>query len=421
MIQNLLSNYLRWIFRRHMQLQPLPEAHPQPQQGKRYLLYLHIPFCESLCPFCSFHRVKLNHDLAGRYFEALRREIHFYHQAGFEFTDVYVGGGTPTVIPQQLADTLDLVRELFDVRQVSVETNPNHLRQDVFDHLLSAGVSRLSVGVQSLEDPLLMEMGRYQPYGSAEEILHRLEYTQGCFATFNVDMIFNFPHQTMDSLLSGIELLKGIGVDQITAYPLMPAETTQTAMLQQIGRVEFTRESAMYAEIRRTLMPEYQADTAWSFARHSMAPIDEYIVDHDEYVGVGSGSFSYLDGVLYANSFSINHYIELTREARPGVMASHPLTLGERINYGILLNLFGLSLSKTKLSGTFSGEHLNLMHSELSLLKWLGVIEETENEYLLTQDGMYYWVMMMREFFIGVNNLRVQMNSQSREQRRLTH
>ncbi|MEN8179526.1 MAG: coproporphyrinogen III oxidase family protein [Pseudomonadota bacterium] len=412
-----MSNYLRWNYRRHMQLQPSPGIQSQFHSGKRCLLYIHVPFCESLCPFCSFHRVKLNHQLARRYFEALRQEIHFYHNAGFEFSDVYVGGGTPTVLPEQLTETLDLVRRLFEVNHISVETNPNHLHQELFDQLQRAGVNRLSVGVQSLEDSLLMEMERYQPYGSAGEILKRLKLTQGQFDTFNVDMIFNFPHQAMDSLIKGIELLKEIEVDQITLYPLMPAITTQKAMSKQIGMVEFEREPRMYKEIWETLKPEYQPDTAWSFARYPVAAIDEYIVDHDEYVGIGSGSFSYLDGVIYSNSFSINRYIELTKQARSGVMASHQLTLSEQVKYAFLLKLFGLSMNKAKMQRKFGDAYQRLLHKELKFFKWLGVIDETSDEYRLSQEGMYYWVMMMREFFIGVNNLRMQMGTQLGEKR----
>ena len=69
-------------------------------------LYVHVPFCEVLCPFCSFHRVRYNPSKTGRYFEALRREIRLYHDRGFRFSDVYVGGGTPTVNADELIATL---------------------------------------------------------------------------------------------------------------------------------------------------------------------------------------------------------------------------------------------------------------------------------------------------------------------------
>src|SRR5512141_3183388 len=90
-------------------------------------LYVHVPFCEVLCPFCSFHRVRYNEAKTHRYFEALRREIELYHDAGFRFSDVYVGGGTPTVNAEELIATLELVRARSPVHSISIETNPNHL------------------------------------------------------------------------------------------------------------------------------------------------------------------------------------------------------------------------------------------------------------------------------------------------------
>ena len=107
---------------------------------------------------------------SGRYFEALRREIRLYHEAGFRFADVYVGGGTPTVHPEELLATLALVRSLSPVVTISIETNPNHLEPALLRRYAEAGVTRLSVGVQSFDDGLLTRMERLAKYGSGEQI-----------------------------------------------------------------------------------------------------------------------------------------------------------------------------------------------------------------------------------------------------------
>ncbi|MGD8590838.1 MAG: radical SAM protein, partial [Chromatiales bacterium] len=196
----LLTRYLRWFNTRHLQLWPHSQGWPIPYLGKPHLLYIHIPFCESLCPYCSFHRVRFEQGRALAYFQALHRELCLYHRAGYDFAEVYVGGGTPTVMPEQLVELLGLTRRLFQVNRISVETNPNHLREPILQRLQQVGVNRLSVGVQSLENDLLQEMERLRPYGSADQILPRLQQAQGRFETFNVDMIFNFPHQSAVSV-----------------------------------------------------------------------------------------------------------------------------------------------------------------------------------------------------------------------------
>jgi coproporphyrinogen III oxidase-like Fe-S oxidoreductase len=309
LFDSLLTRYLRSFNARHMQLEPMEGMQLRPDKDRQYLLYIHIPFCESLCPFCSFHRVRFEVDHTQRYFQALRKEIQHYQDDGFQFNDIYVGGGTPTVMVEELAETLQLVRDHNELASISVETNPNHLVQPTLDILKQAGVTRLSVGVQSLDDQLLQEMRRYEPYGSAEQIVEHLKLTQGQFDTFNVDMIFNIPHQSEASLMHDLDTLDKLAIDQISYYPLMPSEITERSMNRKMGHVEFRHEKDLYELIRKRLSDSYQASSAWCFSRET-SDIDEYIVDHDEYLGVGSGSFSYLGGASYSTTFSINHYVD---------------------------------------------------------------------------------------------------------------
>jgi coproporphyrinogen III oxidase-like Fe-S oxidoreductase len=411
-LNTLLSKYLRWFNARHLQLWPHLTDYPCAQPGKAYLLYIHVPFCESLCPFCSFHRVRFERISALEYFQALRRELRLYHQAGFNFTELYVGGGTPTVLPEQLATLLELAGRLFRIERISIETNPNHLRQSILQRLQQAGVKRLSVGVQSLEDDLLQAMGRFQPYGSAEQIQHRLRLAQGQFETFNVDMIFNFPHQSMASILRDVMRLKSLQVDQVSYYPLMPATGTRQRISRRIGVMDFSREAQLYRLIYQAMLPEYRPTSAWCFSRlgHDHI-IDEYITGWEDYVGIGSGAFSYLDGKLYANSFSLKQYLERIRQGVPGIMASRRLSLQEQVRYDFLMKLFGGAFCLASMRAKYGPDCISLIRKELLLFQGLGALQEHDGCFRLTRAGLYYWVVLMREFFIAVNNIRAQMRA----------
>jgi len=107
---------------------------------------MHIPFCEELCPYCSFHRITFNEPLTRKYFQALRREIKIYQEKGYQFKGIYVGGGTPTVLIDELAETLHLARGIFPIEAISVETNPNHLNAENIKILQQSGVNRLFRG-----------------------------------------------------------------------------------------------------------------------------------------------------------------------------------------------------------------------------------------------------------------------------------
>lgn len=386
----------------HVGANRLPVADP----GKRYLLYVHIPFCESLCPFCWFHRVKLAQPSADLYFDALRREIRSYRQAGFDFADVYVGGGTPTVIPGQLRDTLELIRSLFSVRRISVETNPNHLDSAALDELRSAGVNRLSVGVQSFDDGLLRDMGRYDSYGSGAAILVRLKDAYGVFDTLNVDMIFNQPHQTIDSLDRDIESLMNNEIaDQVSFYPLMAATRTSKAMKDSMGTVTLRNERVMYRRILAGMRPVYEPSTVWCFGRNRNL-VDEYIVDHDEYIGVGSGAFSYIGGCFYSSSFSINRYIAAISGGRAGIVMGRRLTEIEQLRYRFLVGLFGLELDWDAVRRENRYAWPGSLWKERLFFSLLGSIRKDGASYRLTEKGMYHWVVMMREFLTGVDKFR---------------
>ncbi len=139
--------------------------------------------------------------------------------------------------------------------------------------------------------------------------------------------------------------------------------------------------------------------------------IDEYIVDHQEYVGVGSGSFSYLNGVFYANTFSIREYIYRINHTESAATAFRRLNTSQQKQYDLLMNLFGLVLNREWLEAKYGGRFDRDLWAELKFLKLLGIVEEIGSTYSLTRKGMYHWLVMMREFFIGVNNLRDQMRA----------
>jgi len=383
---------------------------PTPDGDRHYLLYLHIPFCVVLCPFCSFHRVEFQQDRAEQYFRALQKEIRIATDAGYRFDEMYIGGGTPTVLPDELMATVRLVRKMHPMSRVSVETNPDDLDDDKLPQLHDVGVSRLSVGVQSFDDKLLREMQRYDKYGSGDEIRSRLKRVQDTFETLNVDMIFNFPHQTEESLRNDLKILTDdVGAKQISYYPLMTTHNTQKSMLRTMGAVDFHRERRMYQQIVRHMSAAgYTRSSAWCFSRDSNM-IDEYITDRHEYLGLGSGAFSYLDGNFFASTFSINHYMRLIDAGQTSIVRMRAMNRLEQMRYYLLTRMFSGSLDLEAAERKFDGGFRRGTRRDLIALRMLGAIRNRSGRLQLTDRGYYIWVIMMREFFTGVNKLREEM------------
>jgi len=378
---------------------------PSCNDEKQRLLYLHVPFCEELCPYCSFHRITFEETLTRKYFKALRREIKLYHEKGYKFEGIYVGGGTPTVLIDELAQTLDLARELFPIRDISVETNPNHLTVKNIEILQKSAVKRLSVGVQTFNDDLLKKIGRYEKYGSGEEISGRLKNTQGSFHTLNADMIFNFPGQTPELLDADLSILLNLDMDQVTFYPLMISALTREIMEKTVGGVDFRGEEKLYKLIVRRLEKNYDFSSAWCFSRKE-ALIDEYVVEFEEYAGLGSGAIGYLHGTCYSNTFDINGYIASLEKGKLPLQASRKFDLRDQMSYDFIMKLFSTKLDIEAMQKKYEGRFLKTMWKEIAAFEIVRAYRYFPPYLHLTPYGRYLWVIMMREFFIAVNNFR---------------
>ena len=405
---SLISSTIRDITRRYLSFDSSPTdvRLSTPSTPDPVLLYLHIPFCVVLCPFCSFHRVEFKRDRTETYFRALRQEILRATDAGFHFGELYIGGGTPTVMPEELVETVKLVRELHPVRRMSTEANPDDLDDERLLPLRDAGVNRLSVGVQSFDDALLQEMRRLETFGSGALAAERLKRIRGTFETLNVDMIFNLPHQTERSLRRDLDILtREIAVDQVSFYPVMTAGSARQAMRPAMGVVDYNREKSLYQVIVRHMRNAgYLRSSVWCFSRDGNM-IDEYTARQNEYLGLGSGAFSYLDGGIYAGTFSIDHYLHLIDSGRMGVVGRRSLTRLDQMRCFLLMRMFGGSLNLDAAERQFGGRFGQTLRAELTGLRLLGAITQGNGNLYLTDRGYYLWVMMMREFFSGINNI----------------
>ena len=409
-IDALLLRAFRFRTRGFLRMRHAPgTVPPLPAEGLG-CLYLHVPFCETLCPFCSFHRVQHRHAQAQRYFHALRREVRLYHEAGFRFSTAYFGGGTPTTEPGELVETIELARDLFGLRDISVETNPEDLRPEILGPLRAAGVTRLSVGVQSFDDSLLRDMQRYEKYGSGVEARDHLRRAAGLFPTLNVDLIFNLPHQTLASLERDLQIVRGGGANQVSFYPLMTSPGVARRMAASTGLPDPRRLRLFYQTILARLTPEFKPSSAWCFTRRGEGS-DEYIVEADFYVGVGSGAFSYLDGTLYATTFCLDTYERRIARGLTGITVQNRLAAGDQMRYSLLVKIFGSRLDRDWALRRYGPRFFRRLWGELRTLEWLGAARRDQNGWQLTERGMYWLMLMMCAFFESVAEYREAMRA----------
>lgn len=407
--ERIISKALHVLNRRYLATEPVElDMLPPPQAGRRYVLYAHVPFCERLCTYCSFNRFLFKEDLARPYFRDLRTEMHMAADLGYDFHSFYVGGGTPTILLDELAETIDLARSLFpSLAEVSSETSPNHLGGRLVE-VLGGRVQRLSVGIQSFDDRLLMQMDRLGKYGTGAEVFEKVAACASRFPSFNVDMIFNFPSQSEEVLRRDIELVKATGANQTTFYPLMASPLRRRELAASVGDIDYEREALYYRLVCDELAPEFSAASAWTFSRDPSAMIDEYIVDYPEYVGLGSGALSYLRDRVWGNTFSLGEYHERVASGRMGVVKrGQAYSLFGRMRYRFVTDLFGLRLDKRRFARDFGIPAEIGLAAELMFMGAVGgIASHTRDSITLTPKGRYLLMVMMRETLALSNDAR---------------
>ncbi len=366
-------------------------------------LYIHIPFCRSLCPFCCFNRYLFREDKARQYFKQLKRELDLYIDKGFTFSDFYFGGGTPTILMDELEGFIEYLKANFSIKRISLETTPREVTRENVARLKAAGISRLSIGVQSFDDEIVRAMGR--PFGPSEEMKQQVLAAQGEFDTVNVDFVFNFPGQTIDQFKADVQAFKDLKIDQATFYPLMASPHKKSALEQRFNRVDISEEKRFYDVLLNELYADdYTASTVWCFSRGERM-IDEYIIDFDDYIGIGAGSVSIVGGNFYVNTFSLDRYGELlSRDILP-IAGWRKLTEKENQRYYLLTKLFGTGLDADKFHQRFDASIETKLRAELLFLRLFG-LAGGKDKIRVTGKGMYPVSVMMREFFTSLNNLR---------------
>ncbi|PSM52130.1 oxygen-independent coproporphyrinogen III oxidase [Campylobacter blaseri] len=375
-----------------------------PDDGKKYMLYAHVPFCHVFCPYCSFHKYKFEESLCRDYFINLREEMKQIKDAGYDFETMYIGGGTPLIDPDELFKTVELAKELFGITDVSCETDPNNIDPKILKRF-KGYIDRISVGVQSFDDEILKKVARYHKFGSQEVLIEKLQNAIGILPATSLDLIFNLPFQTKDQLIKDIEISKMLSPEQITFYPLMKSSITRDSIAKTLGISDEDNEKYFYDVIRKE-MDSYFQNNAWAFSKTKSNLADEYVGSNHEYVGVGSGAFSFLNKKLLVNAYNLEDYGKRIKSKQSPVIATCEFKKSEILKYVFLTKLFDGSVDIKNFNESNSANIKKDLFVELKLLKLVNAIYEEDGEIKPTEFGDYLSLVLMKDFYTGMDKVR---------------
>lgn len=310
----------RWAFER-------PSQDWTPPHVERTSLYLHVPFCRHLCPYCPYTKVQYCESLVEPFTLAAIAEVDWWADAlgPAEITSVYIGGGTPTLALDSVARVLMRVREQFTLTgDICIETNPADVDEETVRRLHDMGVALVSLGVESFQPEKLATLGRdYSPL-VAERALALLAGSN--FASVNADIMFALPHQTAADVSADLARAAQLGADQITTYPLFTFPYTSVGQYLRLKAVSMPNLHMRQAHYRAIsgwcAQHDFERVSVWGFKRGTVPRYSS--VTRDGYIGIGPGAGSHLSDGFVLNTFDLSSWIDAVRDGRGAIALRMP-------------------------------------------------------------------------------------------------
>ncbi|MFY9178103.1 MAG: radical SAM family heme chaperone HemW [Caldicoprobacterales bacterium] len=361
-------------------------------------LYVHFPFCPRKCLYCDFPSFAGREFLMDNYLDAVRMEISQIKKRIMDrnIKTIFWGGGTPTFFHgEKLKDLLCYIKANFLVledAEITTEANPETLDKEKLEKLKEAGFNRLSIGMQAGQDRILKSLGRVH---SIRDVEKSIKWARELgFNNINLDLMFGLPDQTLNQWVETLAMAEGMGVEHISAYALIIEEGTPFYELDRQGRLnkpseELERE--MYHKAIDYLKSKgYIHYEISNFAQPGKECRHNLIYwKNEDYIGIGCGAHSSLDGQRWSNYSDISQYIDSIENTRSAVDQIQRICVPEQRFETIMM---GLRLTK----GVSKSEFRKRFHNDISYyynkaidgLKSQGLLEEDSDNIYLTSKGM---------------------------------
>ena len=370
-------------------------------------LYIHIPFCESRCIYCGFYSTTLA-QLKEQYVEAVCKEannaIRFIN-AFWNFSTVYLGGGTPSQLSPALLHRLFEHLEIGDKAnskelEITMECNPDDLTDDYAAALRDLPINRISMGAQTFSDDRLRFLHRRHTSRQVSEAVERLRHIG--IDNISIDLMFGFPGEALSDWEADIQQALALQVEHISAYSLMFEEGTPLYALREQGKVKETDEELslkMYETlIDRLTAAGYEHYEISNFARpefHSRHNSSYW--DGTPYIGLGAAAHSYDIDSRWWNVSNVREYIRRVQHDESPIEETEVLNDETRYNDAVMTALRtreGLPLER--LSESQRQYLLSQAHPHLERR----LITMEDNHLRLTRQGLFVSDMVMSDLMM---------------------
>jgi oxygen-independent coproporphyrinogen-3 oxidase len=366
-------------------------------------LYLHIPFCRQICPYCPYNKEVYHPEIAERYADAVRKEIDIYAAlvGSKPVTSFYIGGGTPTTMLHSGLDRiLERVFEAFNMRcDIHMESHPNDLTSGNLRVINSLGVGHLSIGVEALQDRHLKALRR--PYSVGQVMTAVGRAAGNGFKCVNADLIFALPGQTYSEIEQAGRALVELGIDQIAAYPLFRFPYTRmgrNATATNHRLLGIFKKRKMLSILERVFYGAgFERTSVWAFTRPGVPKYCSVTVPL--YVGLGASGGSYLKDVFYLNTFNVQEYIRALESGRMPIALSLDLTEKMQMAGWLYWRIYETRFKRSDFRNRFGVEFDSVYGAYVRLLSLLGFLNRDDGDEVALSDRGTYWLHVLEDLF----------------------
>ncbi len=374
-------------------------------------IYIHIPFCAQKCDYCDFisFPYRLQSEKIKDYIKTMEEEIDSYNVTSFNVTTIYIGGGTPSVIPSQYIEEILLkIKQKLEESEnltkwkqieITIEVNPGTTNKTKLETYQKVGINRLSIGLQTTNNKLLKQIGRIHTY---EDFLNTYQTAKEVgFENSNVDLMLGLPNQTIQDLKKSLQEVIALNPNHISTYSLIIEEGTPIAKKIEKGELVLPDEELerqMYWYVKNTLeLNGYTHYEISNFAKEGKESKHNFNCwKQKEYIGIGVAASSYLNKKRYSNVNDIKKYIE--QKGKEKIILENQ-TLEEAKKEYMLLGLRmikGVSIAEFKQK--YGENPIFLYRKELEKMVKQELLIVEEDKIRLTNKGLDFANLVWEEF-----------------------
>lgn len=365
-------------------------------------IYIHIPFCKKKCFYCDFVSYENKENLIQEYIDTVCLEILQNAEilSEYNISTIYFGGGTPSLIKVEYIEKILNILKLFvtdekEIKEITIEINPNSASLDKLEKYYNLGINRLSIGLQSTHDKILRNIGRLHTFNDFKEVLKNANAVG--FKNISVDLIYPLPGLNLsgfkETLNSMIKLKDEFNIKHISVYNLEVHENTRLDFLLKEGFVSLCNEDEEY-KMREELNKRLQDNgfVKYEISNYAYPGFESKhnlcYWNQEKYIGFGVNASSFFNLKRYRNTSNIDKYIDGIKNNKNIVVETEELDKLSLMKEYIILKLRlskGVEISEFKQK--FGTDIFDVFNTEFNSLKKDNLVNITSKNISLTNRG----------------------------------